>query len=61
MEADEVEGSFKGQHSVSMLPDGNILLFENGVNRKNSRILIIDPLTLKIKWQYNNMDFFSHH
>ena len=24
-----------------------------------SRILIIDPLTLKIKWQYSNKDFFS--
>lgn len=57
--ADEIEGSLEGQHSASMLPDGDILLFDNGFNRRASRILIIDPLTLKIKWQYSNKDFFS--
>ena len=57
--ANEIEGSLEGQHSASMLPDGNILLFENGVTRQVSRILIIDPLTLKIKWQYRNKNFFT--
>jgi hypothetical protein len=55
----EIEGGLEGQHSASMLPDGSILLFENGVDRKASRILIIDPLTLKIKWQYKAKKFFS--
>ena len=44
-----------------MLPDGSILLFENGVDRKASRILIIDPLTLKIKWQYSHKNFYSQN
>ena len=57
--ANEIEGSLEGQHSASMLPDGNILIFDNGVNRGSSRILMIDPLTLKIKWQYTNKNFFS--
>lgn len=55
----EIEGGLEGQHSACMLPDGNILLFENGVNRRASRILMIDPLTLKIQWQYKNINFFS--
>ena len=55
----DIEGGLEGQHSVSMLPDGNILIFDNGINRRASRILIIDPLTLKIKWQYKNKNFFS--
>ncbi len=57
--ANEIEGGLEGQHSASMLPDGNILLFDNGSDRRASRILIIDPLTLKIKWQYKNINFFS--
>ena len=57
MAANDVQGGLQGQHSVSMLPDGNILLFENGADRKVSRILMIDPLTLKIKWQYDHLYF----
>ena len=57
--ANDVSGGLQGQHSASMLPDGNILLFDNGVARWASRILIIDPLTLGIKWQYQEKGFFS--
>lgn len=55
----EVEGGLQGQHAASMLPDGSILLFENGFERKASRVLIIDPLTLKVKWQYRDHGFYS--
>ena len=56
----EIVGSLDGQHSASMLSDGNILVFDNGIHRQTSRILVIDPLTLKIKWQYSAPNFFSH-
>lgn len=56
---DEVEGGFDGQHSASMLPDGNILVFDNGLMRRFSRVLIFDPLTMKVKWQYKEPSFYS--
>jgi outer membrane protein assembly factor BamB len=61
MAANDVQGGLQGQHSVSMLPDGDILLFENGVDRKASRILIIDPLTFQIKWEYQHANFYSEN
>jgi hypothetical protein len=35
-----------------MLPEGRILVFDNGVERKWSRVLEVDPQTLTIEWQY---------
>jgi hypothetical protein len=45
-----------------MLPDGHILLFDNGVERKYSRILEIDPYAGSIVWEYHAdppEDFYS--
>ncbi len=39
-------------HHPTMQSDGNIILFDNGVHRKYSRVLIVSPATGKIKWQY---------
>ena len=59
MNGSDIKGEIQGQHAVSMLPDGNILLFDNGINRNASRILIINPITFKIVWEYAKDDFFS--
>ena len=51
-------------HDPSLLPNGHILVFDNGMHRKYSRVLEIDPLDgNKIVWTYrgNAEDpFFSH-
>jgi len=45
-------GIVDGQHHPMMLPNGNILLFDNGTRRGYSRILEIDPSTEGIVWNY---------
>jgi hypothetical protein len=39
-------------HSPVMLPDGGILVFDNGMNRGYSRLLKIDPRTKDVTWSY---------
>ena len=39
-------------HHATHLPDGNILIFDNGVERNYSRIVKLDPRKMKIIWQY---------
>ncbi len=45
------------QHHPSMLSNGNLLVFDNGVER--SRVIELDPESLQIVWQYRHDDFFS--
>lgn len=40
-------------HHATQLPDGNILLFDNGVRRKSSRVLQVDPAQRRILWSYD--------
>ena len=35
-----------------MVENGNILIFDNGVERKYSRVIEIDPVTETIEWEY---------
>lgn len=57
------------QHDPSMLPNGNILIFDNGAFRINetstySRVIEVDPKTNKIVWKYQDTptyNFFSPH
>ena len=42
----------EGPHDAQVLPSGNILLFDNGIFRKWSRALEMDPRTGKIVWEY---------
>ena len=53
-------GVLDGQHQPTMLPNGNILIFDNGTYRGYSIVREIDPVTTQIVWQYENGEnFFS--
>ncbi len=55
------------QHDPSMLPNGNILIFDNGSHRQkiampSSRVIEVNPNTKQIVWQYQDsppFNFFS--
>ena len=60
--------SFGGQHDPQMLPNGNILLFANGLHsydlHAHSRILEINPSNKEIVWSYQanpRTHFYSGH
>lgn len=46
------EGELEWPHHPTMLEDGHILIFDNGVQRQRSRVLKLDPLTGDIVWEY---------
>jgi outer membrane protein assembly factor BamB len=56
-----------GQHAPTPLPNGNILIFDNGPHRLDeslpySRVIEIDPSTQEIVWKYQEdpvIQFFS--
>jgi hypothetical protein len=55
-------GEISAQHDATVLPNGNVLLFDNGVAHGRSRVLEIDPLRGEIVWQYRAPvpeEFFS--
>jgi hypothetical protein len=45
------------QHQPRVLDNGNILLFDNGIQR--SRVIEIDPQSGRIVWKYQRAGFFS--
>jgi hypothetical protein len=45
-------GELEGPHHPTMLEDGNILIFNNGVKRGYSSIVELDPIENKILWDY---------
>lgn len=55
-------GEISGPHDATVLENGNILLFDNGLARGWSRVIELDPLQKKIVWQYRAPvpeDFFT--
>jgi hypothetical protein len=46
------EGILEWPHHPTMLENGNILVFDNGVLRGHSRVLELDPVTGQIVWKY---------
>jgi hypothetical protein len=55
-------GEISAQHDARVLANGNILLFDNGIDRSWSRIVELDPLREEIVWEYKAPDpeqFFS--
>jgi len=58
-------GILEGPHMPTMLPNGNILVYDNGKHiaetaRKYTRILELNPITEEIVWEYgSNGEFYS--
>ena len=46
-----------GQHHPRLLPNGRILMFDNGVSR--SRVIEIEPVSGRLEWLYEADDFFT--
>lgn len=42
------------QHHPSLLKSDNILLFDNGVNQRRSRVLEINPYNKRMVWEYKS-------
>jgi len=56
------QGQISGPHDATMLSNGNILLFDNGLDRGWSRVIELDTLSKKIIWEYkakNPKDFYT--
>ncbi len=49
----------EGQHAPAMLADGRILIFDNGRYRGWSRVLELDPVSMKILWEYRGDGFYT--
>jgi hypothetical protein len=45
-------GQVDGPHMPTLLDNGQLLIFDNGRRRKYSRLIMLDPLTKKIVWEY---------
>jgi hypothetical protein len=57
--AGDITGGIEGQHAPTMLSNGRILIFDNGRYRGWSRVIEIDPVTLKIIWEYRADGFYT--
>jgi Arylsulfotransferase (ASST) len=55
----QVPDRLEGPHAAHMLDNGNILILDNGRYRKWSRIIELDPVTLKPVWEFKEKDFYS--
>jgi len=52
----------EGHHSTTMLPNGNILIFDNGIHQRWSRVIELNPVTECMEWEYHaepKESFFS--
>jgi hypothetical protein len=57
------QGELEWPHHPTMLPNGHILVFDNGVRRGYSRVVELDPVRRNIVWEYRGAppdDFFSN-
>lgn len=45
-------GELELQHMPTMVPSGNILVFDNGTYRGWSRVIEVDPISGRIVWEY---------
>ncbi len=57
------QGEISGPHDASVLANGHLLIFDNGLARGWSRVIEIDPLSKEIVWEYRApepRDFFTY-
>jgi hypothetical protein len=47
------DGELESPHSSVMLDNGNVMIFDNGIRRRWSRVLEVDPIKSEIVWQYS--------
>ena len=45
-------GQVSEPHHPSLLANGNILLFDNGLRLRYSRVVELDPKTKQVVWEY---------
>ncbi|GAA4608945.1 hypothetical protein GCM10023195_35580 [Actinoallomurus liliacearum] len=45
-------GELSGPHQPTMLPDGRLLIFDNGRGEQRSRLVVMDPVTGEIVWSW---------
>lgn len=50
------DGELSGPHDATLLPNGNIQVFDNGISNERSRVLELDPLTRQIVREYAPTD-----
>ena len=53
------QGALQEQHHATLLENGNIMVFDNGVHRRQSRVLEINPVTKKVAWSYTAPGFYT--
>lgn len=42
-----------GPHQPSVIPDGRVLVFDNGTGRGWTRLLVVDPTSDKVEWTWS--------
>jgi hypothetical protein len=52
-------GQLQKQHHASLLENGQILVFDNGVRRRKSRLVEVDPLARDVVWSFSRPGFFT--
>lgn len=52
-------GKLDRPHRPTMLNNGHILIFDNGMHRGYSRVVELDPRSGEIVWDYESSEFFS--
>jgi len=52
-------GEIMLQHDATLLENGNILIFDNGVPQRGSKVVEVNPKTNTIEWEYKAKGFFS--
>lgn len=52
-------GELEQQHNATQLANGNLLIFDNGIRRRQSRVIELDAATKEIVWEYTDEELFS--